>query len=332
MSHQIQNILQKGKPDSATETERQEMLALFHRSEMEFLLKEQLLEEIEITREEEDISSDLQKVFNRLLVRIEKNKLKQKSNSRLLYTVSKIAAAVVIGLFIGIYVSHLKFGQAPEYYIAHSPKGSISEMILPDGSVIFLNADSRIKYSIDGKNKIREVFLQGEAWFDVMTNKKKPFVVHTPFYDVNVTGTQFNIKAYISDSEVTTTLEKGQVTIHSTDDFKIAEDIILKPGEQLVFNNESKKMTIKSVNTKWFSSWKENKLIFVNMSMKELVILLNRKYGVDIEVKNSEILDLHFDGTIKNESIIEILEILKKTLPIDYKIAGQKIEITNNKN
>jgi ferric-dicitrate binding protein FerR (iron transport regulator) len=157
-------------------------------------------------------------------------------------------------------------------------------------------------------------------------------VVHTPFYDVNVTGTQFNVKAYDTDTEITTTLEKGQVTIQSSENFRLAEDIILKPGEQLVLNKETNAANIKTVNTKWFTSWKDNKLIFVNMSMKELVMLLNRKYGVEIEVQNKEILDLHFDGTIKNESVIEILEILKKTLPIDYKIEGQKIEISNNNN
>jgi transmembrane sensor len=332
MSNQIQYILQKGKSDSATPSERQEMLALFHQPENEFLLKEQLLEEIEITQQPETVSRDLQKVFNRLWSRIEKDNQKQKSSLRVLYNATKIAAVLLIGLLTGIYVSHLKFGHEPEYYTAHSPKGSISEMILPDGSVIFLNADSRIKYSMEGNEGNREVFLQGEAWFDVTKNKEKPFVVHTSTYDVNVTGTQFNIKAYDSESEVTTTLEKGQVTIHSTDNFKITEEIVLKPGEQMIFDKGSKNMTIKSVNTKWFTSWKENKLIFVNMSMKDLVALLNRRYGVEIEVQNKQILDLHFDGTIKNESVTEILDIMKKTLPINYEIKGQKIEITNNNN
>ena len=114
MRYQIKSILKKGKPENAKETDRQEMLALFHQPEMEFLLKEQLLEEIEITPEKDDVSRDLQKVFYLLWGRIEKNTLKQKSNSRLLYTVSKIAAALVIGLFIGIYVSSVKLGHEPE--------------------------------------------------------------------------------------------------------------------------------------------------------------------------------------------------------------------------
>jgi transmembrane sensor len=98
----------------------------------------------------------------------------------------------------------------------------------------------------------------------------------------------------------------------------------------MILNKESREITIKNVNTNWFTSWKDNKLIFVNMNLRDLVILLERKYGVEIEIKNTEILDLHFDGTIKNESIIEFLEIIQNTLPIKYKIVGQKIEITNN--
>jgi len=331
MKDQIKNILQKGTSDNASNTEREEMLSFFHQSDKEFQVKDVLLDEMQNFKVTENLSPDYKKLFAKLWAAIEQKNAAPKSRVRYLNTILKIAAALVIGLLIGIYVSSLKSKPEPVYYTAHSPKGSVSEMILPDGSVIFLNADSRVKYSIEGENGIREVFLTGEAWFEVAKNNDKPFVVHTPFYDVNVTGTQFNVKAYETDKEVTTTLEEGEVVIHSTVSFKMAEDVILKPGEQVVLNKESRELNIKTVNTKWFTSWKDNKLIFVNMNMKELIVLLERKYGVEIDVNNKEILKLHFDGTIKNESIIEIMEILKKTLPINYKIVGQKIEITDNK-
>ncbi len=331
MSDQIQNILHQGKNENATEFDRQQMLALFHKSEIEYLLKEQLLEELEISNENETVSRELLKVFNRLWMKIEKTKTKQKPGIRFLYSISKIAAILVIGFFIGLYISSIRKSQVEtEYYVAHSPKGSVSDIILPDGTVIFLNADSYIKYSMDGNKGVREAFLQGEAWFDVSKSKKQSFIVHTSTYDVNVTGTQFNIKAYNSEQEVTTTLEEGSVIISSSVNSKMSEDIILKPGEQLVLNKGTREAVVKNVNTKWFTSWKDNKLIFINMELNDLVVLLERKFGVEIDVRNKDLLELHFDGTIKNESIMEILEILKKTLPIDYKISGQKIEITNN--
>lgn len=332
MKEHIKNIIQKGKSENAEWVNRQEMLSLFHQAEKEYHLKESLLKDLQKTEIQDISSTDLKKQFAKLWAVIEQKKPTTKSKINYLYTTVGIAAALVIGLFIGIHISSLKSKSEPIYYTAHSPKGSVSELILPDGSVIFLNADSRIKYNIEGEKGTREVFLTGEAWFDVAKNKKKPFVVHTPFYDVNVTGTQFNVKAYETDKEVTTTLEEGKVVIHSTASFTLAEDLLLKPGEQMVFNKETNSANIKTVNTKWFTSWKDNKLIFVNMNLKELIVLLERKYGVEIDVDNKEILKLHIDGTIKNESIIEIMEIMKKTLPIDYKIVGQKIEITNKKN
>ncbi len=328
MQNKINQILQKGKSKNAQESDRQEMFALFHRAENEYELKGNLLEELNNSENQDTTSPDFIRIFEKLWAKIEKSKIQSKSKIKYLNTFIKVAAAVVIGLFVGLYVTSIKTNQELVYYAAHSPRGSVSEMVLPDGSIIFLNSDSRIKYSIDGKKGIREVFLNGEAWFDVEKNKNKPFVVHTPFYDVNVTGTQFNIKAYDSDNEVSTTLEEGEIIIQSTENFRLAENIILKPGEQVVLDKNSRELLIKTVNTKWFTAWKDNKLIFVNTNMKEFIVILERKYGIDIEIKNKAILDLHVDCTLKNETIIEILEIIKKTLPVNYEIVGQKIEIT----
>ncbi|GAB1453691.1 FecR family protein [Draconibacterium sp.] len=333
MKNKIHHIVKKGSTNTATQTEKQELLSLFHQPEKEFELKEELLRGIEAANTPLVQEPNYKKLFVQLWRKIEQNNKKNTSKTRFLYGFAKIAAAVVIGLFTGLYIHTIETKpNKPVYYATHSPKGSVSEMLLPDGSVIFLNAGSKIKYSVDGESGQREVFLSGEAWFEVAKNEKKPFLVHTPYYDVKVTGTKFNVKAYDSDKMVTTTLEEGQVIVQSSDNLKLAENIILHPGEQLVFDKQNKTASVKNVNTKWYTSWKDNKLVFVNMDLKELVVVLERKYGVEIEVTNKEILDLHFDGTIKNETIIEFLEIVKKTLPINYKIADQKIEISNKKN
>lgn len=331
MKDHIKNIIEKGKAENTGWVDRQEMLSLFHQSGLEYELKDNLLNDLQKTELQDIESPDYKKLFTKIWYKIELKNRQPKSKIKYLYTTIGIAAALLVGLFIGLYINYLNSKSEPVYYAAHSPKGSVSEMILPDGTVIFLNADSRIRYALEGENGIREVFLTGEAWFDVAKNPKKPFVVHTPLYDVQITGTKFNVKAYENDNEVITTLEEGQVVIQSSENIKLAEDIVLKPGEQAVLSKSSKEFIIRNVNTKWFTSWKDNKLIFINTSLKELVVLLERSYGVEIEVINNEILDLHFDGTLKNESIIEIMEIMKKALPIDYKIAGQQIEITGIK-
>lgn len=328
MQKEINYILNKGKSNNATASEEKEMCVLFHQAEYEYDLKGQLLIELQNTEIKESSTPFFKKLFNKIWSKIEMRKNEPKSKIKLFSTFNKIAAIIIIGLFAGFYFTTFNKSHDPIYYAAHSPEGSVSEILLPDSSIIFLNAGTKIKYSFDGDNGIREVFLNGEAWFDVHKNKKKPFIVHTLYYDINVTGTQFNVSAYETDTKISTTLEEGEIIINSTEGFKIEEAITLVPGEQIVLDKETAQLTIKTVNTARYSSWKDNKLIFVNMSLQELIILLERKFGVDIEVKNDRLLGLHFDGTIKNETIIEILEIIKKTLPVKYKIIDQKIEIT----
>ena len=332
MKDQIRKILDKGKSEEYSNQDINEMYAIFHQPRKEYEIKDKLLEDLMSEMIDANEPNDLNNLFDKTWGVILGKRKKKNNNLRFLNNISKIASAIIVGLLLGLFINSLK-KEKPDLidYTTMTPKGSISQIVLPDSSIIFLNADSRIKYSLKGKKGIREVFLEGEAWFDVQRNEEKPFLVHTPYYDVNVIGTQFNIKAYESDNTMVTTLEEGKIVLQSTDKFKLGEDVVIVQGEQVVLRKDSKELTIKKVNTKWFTSWKENRLIFVNMNLRDLVILLERKYGVEIEVRNKEILDLHFDGTIKNESITEFLDIIQNTLPIHYDIVGQKIEITKQK-
>lgn len=329
MKNKIEQIILKGKKANTMSQERQELLSLFHRSETEYELKSNLLEELNNTVIPDKDETDFRRMFSKLWSKIEDRQPQSKSKIRFLRPLARIAAILILGLILGGILSTIVQQKEPSYYLAHSPSGSVSDLMLPDGSVIFLNADSRIEYSVDGKKGKREVFLNGEAWFDVAKDPKRPFLVHTSAYDIKVTGTRFNIKAYDSDKDVITTLEEGEVQIHSTENFKLEKDIILKPGQQAFLDKEANTIGVRSVNTEWYSSWKENELIFINMSLQELEIMLERKYGVDIEIKDKDLLDLHFDGTIKNKSIIDVLDILKLALPIEYQITGQTIEIVS---
>ena len=329
MKKDYHKILEKGLARGASEDEQQEMLSLFHEQEGEYQVKNELFQLFSDVSAPEMSSGQLDTMFARLWAVVQENKKASAGKKRVLRMVSGIAAALVVGLLAGVLLTNPFKTSDPVYYAAHSPRGSVSEVILPDETVIFLNADSRIRYTMSGKKGQREVYLEGEAWFDVVKHEKKEFLVHTPYYDVRVTGTQFNVKAYESDNEIATTLEEGEVMIVSGEGCNISGEIRMEPGEQLVFSRKSNRLAMQEVNTKWFTSWKDNKLIFVNMSLEELVVLLERKFGVDIVVTDRELLDLHFDGSIKNETIIEILDIIQKTLPIHYHISGQHIEITS---
>ncbi len=331
MDQILQNIIREGKSADASNEQKQEYLSVFHKPELEFELKNQLLEDLQQTEVSESNKLFYDELFEKLWHKRRLEILNPQSGNRLVLRLASLAAVLVTGLIIGYFINYSSRPTEPVYYTSIAPKGSVSEMYLPDGSHIYLNAGSELKYSVDGANGIREVFLTGEAWFHVTKMKRKPFLVHTPSYDVQVTGTSFNVKAYSEDKEVITTLEEGSVHVKTFVNAQIDEEKVLIPGEQLVYNKEMRNVQINAVNPKWYTSWKENKLIFVNMSLKDLKILLERKYGVEIEISEKSILNYHYDGTIKNESILEVLEILRQTLPIKYQIIGQKIIITKKR-
>ncbi|TKG88382.1 FecR family protein [Puteibacter caeruleilacunae] len=270
-------------------------------------------------------------ILNELHKKIKRDLINQKrqNSRRLLINISRVAAILIIGIVMGVIIQKFQ-NNAPVYYTSMAPKGSVSQMLLPDSTMVFLNSDSEIRYSMTGVDGNREVFLKGEAWFQVTKNEKKPFVVHTDFYDVNVLGTEFNVKAYPEENHATTTLEKGSVKI-SSQRFKIKSNSTLKPGEQMVYDKEKRAFIKKQVDTEVYTSWRENKLIFIDIRLEELIRMVERKYGVDIIVEDKSILDFHYDGTIKDETITELMSILQATLPIHVEIENQKIIITKMK-
>lgn len=239
----------------------------------------------------------------------------------------RVAAVLAIALLISnLLISNFRTTE-PVYFTSIAPQGSISQTVLPDGTLIYLNAGSEIQYEVNTKSKTRDIFIKGEAWFDVERNDEKPFIVHTPFYDVKVLGTQFNIKAYEDEETIVTTLEEGSIQVLSTDKFRLKEKIVLSAGEQLVYNKTNRELYRNQVETSLFTSWKNNKLIFLELSFGDLVKLLERRYGVEIEVIDESLLKGHYTGTIKNESILEIMNIIQHTHPINYEINEQKIVI-----
>jgi transmembrane sensor len=321
-------IIHKYLKGECTREELKKSLSLFTDSSKQFEIRS-LIYDFYTNEDKDNFRLDLSEkksLLNEIYHRINLNTGEKKIFlKKHLSNILKFAAVLIIGLVTGIMISLFQ-RPGTEYYTSIAPEGSISQIVLPDSTLVALNSGSEIKYAINSKKKIREIFLNGEAWFDVKKNKKRTFVVHTSFYDVMVMGTQFNVKAYTEDNEIVTTLEKGSVNVVSSGNFKM-KSRILKPGEQLVYNVHDNFLETNKVNTRIYTSWKENKLIFINMNLSELIVLLERKYGVDIEVERNITLDYHYDGTFRNETILEVMDILKETLPVDYKIEGQKIII-----
>jgi len=243
--------------------------------------------------------------------------------------ISKVAAILTIGIIAGSIIGRILFTGSDEDLITSiTPQGNISEVILPDSSIVFLNSGSELRYNTFSRNGPRKVLLNGEAMFKVKNVSNRPFIVQTNSYNIKVLGTEFNVRAYDAEQVTETTLQKGSIMISSSGNQAISGETILKPGEQLVYDKELKTTHINDVDAEVYTSWKDDSYSFSKLTLKELIIVFERRFGVTIEVKNVDILNYHYSGTIdKNETLNELLDIVKQTLPIQYEIEKQKIII-----
>lgn len=238
--------------------------------------------------------------------------LNEKSQSQIIRTYRRLlsaAAILVVGLVIGsvLYVQE----KSPDITTKNisTPYGGKMQFELPDGSLVWLNSGSTFTYP-DRFEGERIVELVGEAYFEV-TKQKTPFKVKTQYGEIEVFGTEFNVKAYSNES-FCTTLESGSVVFTN----KHGKTAKLEPNMQVVFDTDNFKL--RRVDTKLFTSWKDGKLIFRDEPLQNIVVQLERWYNVKIELKDEGIKQLKFNGTIEMESFSEVLELIKVTTPINY--------------
>ncbi|MCY1719665.1 FecR family protein [Prolixibacteraceae bacterium Z1-6] len=192
-----------------------------------------------------------------------------------------------------------------------TPYGAKTNITLPDGSLVWLNSGSTLTYPTKFISN-RIITLEGEAFFDVEKNNS-PFIVSTNFGDVIVKGTSFNVKTLASDNTFETTLEEGVVVF----DVKNSQnEVVLKPGEQVV--KTSKGFTIKNVDIKYFTSWKDGKLMFNKEPFPDFIKKLERWYNVKIVYNDPKLDELWYTGTIEMESISEVMEMISKAAPVSY--------------
>ena len=202
--------------------------------------------------------------------------------------------------------------------------GSRSEVVLPDGSTVKLNAGSNLVYSYNSKEKIREVDFRGEAFFDV-SKSKTPFVVNLANgLKVKVWGTSFNLRAYTDDELVQASLVEGCIELNHDDD-----KLIMNAGEMAIFNKQTDQIERVSGILSHSYSWLENKLYMDNMSLSEVCKYLSRWYNVNITVNKKLGDSIHYNGVIQEETIIDILEALSRLSNISFQVKGKNISITS---
>lgn len=227
--------------------------------------------------------------------------------------VAAIAAIVLLFILGGYGVWQAKpYLQKETYFAFEAPYGEKSKMVLSDGTVVWLNAGSILKYSNRFNAANREVQLNGEAYFEVTKHSGATFIVKTGSYDVRVKGTKFNVTAYSDDSFATTTLLEGAVDL-----LYKGQEIKLSPGEAIRLDLASNKFTRNKVNAVQAKAWSENRTEYDGITLKELVTRLSRQYNVNIILESDKNEGKEFRVSIRNEETIgEVLNAISEIIPI----------------
>jgi len=307
-----------------------------------------------------DIKGVLDKVKLKIQVSSGPLQPKRYNIKRIIQNAGKWAAVVFIATFtiVLIYSRKEKISSSTatatlRYNEITVPLGAKSKIRLPDGTEVILNAGSKLTYSTDYGKKLREVELSGEGYFKVAKIKSKPFIVHTSKTSIEALGTEFNVKAYPNENIIETILVEGSLAIRKTDTknnnkgTKESEVIILKPGQMLQIVKEplqqnqtvvtvpsenaevaeslkpiqnQQDMRIGTINVQVGTSWKDARWIIKGTNLKDLAILLSRRFNVNIQLQDSTLNQYKFTGLIENETLEQVLNIVKYTVPITVKI------------
>lgn len=211
----------------------------------------------------------------------------------------------------------------PVYYTVNIPYGGEYNLVLPDGTRIYLNAGTTLRYPDHFAGGSREIFLSGEAYLEVSRDTSRPFIVRTDDMDVRVLGTVFNVNAYPDGNYVRTTLVEGKVETSCG-----GERIVMKPGTQVAYDKATCQADYFPVDVRHFISWKDGYYDFRDMTLGELMQIFVRWYDVDVRFANPLLENLRFSGRLRRyEDVSELFEQLEYTGDVAFDVKGKNIVI-----
>ena len=220
-----------------------------------------------------------------------------------------------------VYEEYGKGMVTEEYNKLTTPVGGEYSLVLSDGTKVFLNADSELKYPVEFSDGKRIVDLKGEAYFEVHKDSLRPFIVRMNGAEVTVLGTSFNVNTYGDDGQIYTTLVNGSVRVSSV---KNGQAEVLKPGMQSVMNVQSGLLTVRKVDVEPYVAWREGRFVFRAMTLDLIMRQLQRWYDFEVFYQNSELKDYEFRGVIKRDMDLDkVLSVIKATTNVDFEVQGK---------
>lgn len=323
-------IIEKTIANTATVAEGKQALRWFATKEgQDFLARRMDHDMNRITLGEEHTYVDhpipSKEIYHSLMKRVQRR--------RILNVGFKIAAILIPFIFLSVLYfevdQQIDLFSEVEYDEVSVPKGEQLQILFQDGSRAYLNAGSKIRYPRKFVYKERRVELQGEAWFNVAKNGKRPFVVDLGELGVYVVGTTFNVKAYPEEEDISISLESGRVEI---DGAKMSRRLNLSPGEQALYNRSTGKCTVLKLNNiSESSSWRDQRIVFSNTSLQEVITLLSRMYNVNFQIDDDKVYNYSFTIKLNNSSLSATLEELELISPVRFDEQKDKIIVRMKK-
>ncbi|OXB25315.1 iron dicitrate transport regulator FecR [Flavobacterium tructae] len=220
----------------------------------------------------------------------------------------------VVSLSCFLYLSSLK--TITRQYATRA--GEHAKIVLSDGTQIWLNAGSHVKYPVTFKGDTREIYLTGEAFFDVAKDKKHPFIIHTDKMDTKVLGTSFNVQAYPDQTTQEVSVLTGRVNVKST---VTEENVYVTPGQKVVFKSHSNKLqAFKDIPMNSISLWRKHIIVFEDAPLPEVIATINRNYNVTVQIANKNLNNLKISAYFKELPAGQVVALVCNIINAEYKI------------
>ncbi|MDO5523447.1 MAG: FecR family protein [Bacteroidia bacterium] len=243
---------------------------------------------------------------------------RQISRKKIIRLTLSVAAALLPLIVVTGFLAQLSnrydlFG-AGHYSEIYVPKGEKMQILFQDGSRAYLNSDTRLRYPEKFGLRHRKIFLEGEAYFQVSSNKKRPFIVNTGETSVKVLGTSFNVNAYKDNKEIRVVLDEGKIVFAARDN-----EYKLNPGQKFIYNTENKQLYLVNVRgPDEESMWKSNYIRLSDTPLEETLRILDRKFDIPFKVVDKKALAYSFNLLSEDKSLSYILNELEKIAPVKF--------------
>ncbi|MBQ9463614.1 MAG: FecR domain-containing protein [Bacteroidales bacterium] len=257
------------------------------------------------------------------------SRMRRNSVSSFTLHFQRIAAIATIPLLVSvIWLGTKYYGSGSDRQISiSSVPGLTANTVLPDGSTVWLNSNSTLSYPVRF-GKVREVTLEGQAYFKVEKQQGRSFIVHAKGSAVEVLGTEFDVEAYPTDDLVRTTLLHGSVRFAVPSDGPSPFTYLLKPGERYTWDRAAGKVLRSTVNPSTAAAWKDGRIVLDNTSLEEALRQIGNRFNVEFLIRNQNLLSHSYTGTFTAQRLEVVLEHFKRTTNIhfDYQLQGTETE------